>query len=236
MASQNDTIVDTSQLTHDDLLDAYEKLANSYRINKNELDEKTQQLHSQIQHRKIFENSLNDLQSELDQVNSVHAESLKQNEKKLDELKEKNLQLTIENQTLGNQVDDCSGTIKELKLIVENLNKELLSEKTIKPRISDSFSKCLENENEELRSRNNELEIRLQEIKEKVSECQSAIEEYREKIQCMDENIESKKVELEEKNEVIEHMQEKMHELSTELATLRNTSELDDGSKFFLTF
>lgn len=231
MASQNDTIVDTSQLTHDDLLDAYEKLATSYRSTKIELDEEKQKLHTEIQHRKAFENSLNDLQSELDQVNSVHEENLRQSEKKIEELKGKNLQLTMEKQSLENRIDDFGVTIKELRLEVEDL-KGLLSEKTIKPRISDSYSKCLEAENEELRGRNNELEIQLQTINEKVFEYQSIIEEYQEKIKCMDENIESKKAELEEKNEVIENMQEKMHDLSTELASLRNISELDDGSEY----
>lgn len=234
MVSQNETIVDTSQLTHDDLLDAYEKLAASYRSTKIELDETSQKLHTEIQNRKVHDNLLNDLQSELDQITSAHLEELKQSEKKLDEIKEKNHQLTMEKESLENKIDDFGVTIKELRLEVESL-KGLLSEKTIKPRISDTYSKSLEIENEEFRSRNNDLEIQLQAMKEKFFECQSTIEELQEKIKCMDENIESKKAELEEKNEVIENMQEKMHDLSTELASLRNTSELDDGSEYLTT-
>lgn len=230
MALNNDTIVDTTQLTHDDLLEAYEKLSSFYRTVKNELDLTSQKLHSEISQRKVLENLVNDFQSELDQANSNQEENLKQSEKKLEELKEKNLQLAMEKHSLERKIDDFGGTIKDLRHEVEEL-KGLLSEKTFKPRISDSYSKCLESENEEMRAKNHQNEIQLQELMEKYCECQSMIEDYQEKIKCMDENIESKKIELEDKNEVIEHLQEKMHELSTELATLRNPSVLEDNSK-----
>lgn len=233
MVSQNDTIIDTAQLTHEDLIDAYEKLANAYRNTKIELDETTQQLHSQKQHRKVCENSLNDLQSELDQVNSIHEESLSQCDRKIEELKAKNLQLTMEKQSLENKIDETGAMIKDLKLEVENL-KELLFEKTIKPRISNTYSKSLEEENEVLRNRNIEFEIQQQALNMKIDEFQSMIKRYEEKIKCMHENIDSKKMELEDKNEVIEHMQEKMHELSTELTTLRNSTIADEGSQCFI--
>lgn len=235
MASQNDTIIDTSQLTHDDLLEAYDKLASSYRNAKNELDETSQKLHSQNQQRKVFESLERDLQSELDQIHSVHSRNLEQSEKKIESLKQSNQQLMMEKQGLESKIDDFGLTIKELKLEVEGL-KGLLSEKSIKPRISDTYSKSLEIENEDLRNRNNDLEIQLQTLNQKLLECATENEEFRDKIKCMDENVETKKTQLEEKNEVIEHMQDKIHELTTELVTLRNTAVVDDSKLWYLIF
>lgn len=231
MASSNDTIVDTSQLTHDDLLEVYEKLANSYKNTKTELDIATQKFHSEYQQRKIFENSQNDLQSELDQINLVHAQILKESEKKVEELKEKNLQLTMEKSSLESKIDETSLAISNLKTEVEGLKDMLAKEKTIKPRISNTYSQSLEVENDQLRNQRNDLEIQLEDVKEKLCEFTTEIVDYREKIKCLEDNVESKKVELEEKNETIEQLQEKMHEMSTELATLRNASISDDGNR-----
>lgn len=228
MSSQNDTIVDTSTLTHDDLLDAYEKLAKNYKSAKSQLDEATQKLYTQIQQRKVFENSLSDLQSELDQINSVHAQNLKESEKKVDELKEKNSELMMEKRLLEDQIDENGNLIKNLKNEVDEY-KVLLLEKTVKPRISDAHMKNLEAENEELRKRNNEYEIQLTDMMQSLSECNVRIIDYKEKIECLEENIESKKNELEEKVEMIDQMQEKIHVLQSELDSMNQKTVVVDG-------
>lgn len=230
MSSQNDTVVDTNNLTQDDLVDAYEKLANSYRNIKTELDETTQKLHSQNQQRKVYENSLNDLQSELDQINSINASKLLLSEKKSEELKAKNSELTMQNQLLEDKIDHFGITIKELRSEVESL-KGLLTEKTYKPRISNAQSDLLESENEQLRSHNIELQFELKEVKEQLSYCNEKIEQYSEKVECLEENAESRKAELDEKIELIDQMQEKINEMTAELFKFSTSTVLDDGSK-----
>ena len=139
----------------------------------------------------------------------------------------------MEKELLEDKVNNFDG-------IISNLNQELdkfrglLSEKTVKPRVSDTYSKSLEIENDQIRSHNHELEIKLEAANEKICEFEMIIEEHRDKIKCLNENIESKKAELEDKNEVIEHLQEKMHELSSELISLRASSATQDESKYFV--
>lgn len=230
MSFQNDTIVDVSNLTQDDLLDAYEKLAKSYRNVKVELDETTQKLHSQNQQRKVNENLISDLQSELDQLNFINASELQQCEKRSEEFKAKNSELIMQNQLLEEKIDNFGILITELRSEVESL-KGLLTEKTIKPRISDAHTNLLEIENNQLRSRVNDLEFELKDVKEQLADCNEGIEQYREKVKCLEENGESKKAELDEKIEMIDQMQEKINEMTAELFKFSTSTVLDDDSK-----
>lgn len=227
MTANNDTIVDTTVLTHDDLLDAYEKLSKNYREVRSENDSLQQKLYQEGFQRKTYENSLNDLQSELDSINEVHAANVQQTEKRCEELKEKNQKVTAENQELENRIDDLSARLEDLNSECSEL-RVLLSEKSIKPRISDTYSKSLEIENENIRAVNVDLQIKLDDIETKFKESLAKIEDFNEKFACMQDNIDTKKLDLEEKNESIEHLQDKLHEISTELALLKNTSCSDD--------
>lgn len=222
MPSKDDTIIEAGLLPHDDLVDAYEKLAQTYRELKENHDKVNQKLHQEISQRKVFENSLNDVQSELDSINEVHAKNLSQIKKQNEELKDKQLQLIMEKMTLENKVYDMDCLITELQNECVEL-KALVMEKSIKPRYSDTFSRSLELENENLRASKNESDEKLKDLKELYENKCMSIDELNEKVACMKDNLESKKSELEEKTESIEQLQEKMHELSSELALIKSS-------------
>ncbi|KAG5674482.1 hypothetical protein PVAND_004450 [Polypedilum vanderplanki] len=229
--SSNTTIIELVQeLAHDDLVDAYEKLAQSYRELKINHDILNQKLHQEISQRKVYENSLNDIQSELDSINEVYAEKLSQIERKNEEYKERNQKLSMENLNLENKVDEMSSMIRALENECSELKVAVL-EKKIKPRYSDTYSKSLELENSELRKTNNNLHEQILEFTERNEMQLRRIEELTENVDCIRDNFESKKAELDERNETIEQLQEKMHELSSELALLKNTSLIDDNNR-----
>jgi chromosome segregation ATPase len=228
MTSKNSSTVDISALTHEDLIDAHEKLACSHRELKTQNEILLQQLHNEKLQKKVFKSSLEDLQGELDSINKIHLQKLIQLEKKSDELKEKNQNLIMEKGLLENKVDDLECTINKLHDDCASL-KALLVEKSFKPRISDSFAKSLEIENENLRSTINELKEQLDNVTQKYSENDAKIEDFIDKINCLEDNLESKKLELEERNDTVEHLQEKLHEISSELMLLKNTA-IDENS------
>ncbi|XP_070492402.1 putative leucine-rich repeat-containing protein DDB_G0290503 [Chironomus tepperi] len=226
----NDTIVDISTLAQDDLHDAYEKLAQKYSELKENNDDLNQKLHQEISHNKVLQNTLSDVQNELDSINEVNSKEKIQIERRNEELKNKNQNLTMEKIALENKIDD-------LGVIIDQLNKELkevrglLAVKAIKPRVSDTYAKSLEIENENLRTTINEMKEHAEQLTIKYAESASRIEEFTERLACVQDNLESKKVELEEKNEALEHLQEKVHEMSTELTLLRNSAGPDDNNR-----
>ncbi|KAL7042898.1 hypothetical protein ACKWTF_001328 [Chironomus riparius] len=226
----NDTIVDTSTLTQDDLQDAYEKLAKKYFEFKKINDDLNQKLHQEISHKKSLENTLNDVQNELDSINEVNSKAISQIEKKNEELRNKNQNLIMEKIVLENKVDDLAAKIQQLNEEVKEV-RGLLAVKAIKPRVSDTYAKSIELENENLRTTINEMKEKAEEVTIKYSESASKVEELTEKLACVQDNLESKKVELEEKTESLEHLQEKMHEMSSELTLLKNSAGPDDNNR-----
>lgn len=230
-AENNDTIVDTSTLTQDDLQDAYEKLAKKYSELKESNDNLNQKLHQEISHKKVLENTLNDVQNELDSINVVNSKELSQLVKKNEEVRIKNQSLIMEKNVLENKIDDLTATINQLNKEVKEV-RGLLAVKAIKPRVSDTLAKSLEIENENLRTTINEMKEQAEELTIKYSISANKVEELTERLECVQDNLDSKKVELDEKIELMEHLQEKMHELSTEVTLLRNSAVNDDNSEF----
>lgn len=228
----NDTIVETSALSHDDLLDAYEKLAQKYSELKDQNDCLNQKLHHEICQKRGLENTLIDIQSELDSINDVNEKHLKRIEKKNEELKSKNQSLIMEKLGLENKIDELTSTIEKLNNDLKEV-KGFLAVKAIKPRVSDTYAKSLEIENDQLRTTVNEIKEQLTDITMKYAETMSRAEDLTEKLECVQDNLQSKKAELEEKTETLEHLQEKVHELSTELTLLRSSSCQDDESKSY---
>lgn len=92
-------------------------------------------------------------------------------------------------------------------------------------RISDTFSKNLERENEHLQLTINEMQANLSDASSQTRSLQNVIEELSEKVLCLEDNLESKKIEIEEKNDAMESVQEKIQELTVELAMLRSAPE-----------
>lgn len=92
-------------------------------------------------------------------------------------------------------------------------------------RISDTFSKNLERENEHLQLTINEMQAGLDDATSQACSRQNVIEELSEKLKCLEDNLESKKIEIEEKNDAMESAQEKIQELTIEIAMLQSAPE-----------
>lgn len=234
LGDQNDTVVETSTLTHDDLQDAYEKLAEKYVNLKKENDCLNQKLHQEISQRKVIENTLNDVQSELDSINEINDKRFRDLEKKNEELKVTNQSLKDDKTMLEGQIDDLIDALDRIKEELKEA-KGLLAVRAIKPRVSNTFARSLEIENENLRATVIELKEQIQQLTEQYSECTSRLEELTESNLCLKDNLETKKFELLEKIEMVDHLNEKVHELSTELTLLKNSDSSDDTSKYCFT-
>jgi chromosome segregation ATPase len=230
MSVNDNTIIDVQALALDDTLDAYHKLAAAYEQLKVNHEILNQKLHQEISQRKVYQNSLHDVQSELDSISEVHAAKLSRIERKGEEMKEQNQKLAMENVDLESRIDEMVFKIRTLEGECTELKAAVL-EKKIKPRYSDTFSKSLELENEGLRRTNNELHAQVIELTQMIESSRAVIEELRESVSCMKDNFEAKKADVDEKNETIEQLQEKMHELSSELALLKNSADQVDNSK-----
>lgn len=232
--SKNDTIVsDVVCLGQDDLVELYEKLAESYKRLKTENEENLQQIHQSKQKLKILVSSQNDFQNEFDSVSVNHRKELEEvvrkNASVVETLKAKNHELESDKVVLESQVLESQEKLQEAQSNCELL-KEKLAEQKPRPRISDSFSTNLERENEHLQLIINEYTEKMTELEQKLADKHERLEELNEKILCLEDNFESKKAEVEEKNDTIEGLQEKVQELTVELALLKSNPE--DAGKF----
>lgn len=234
MSSKRDTIVaDVDSLPRDDLLDLYEKLAESYRRLKQENEENKQTSHYHKNQTKILQRSQIDLQSELDGINEVHKQELevvvKGNLCAIESLKKAKQEIECDKIYLESKVDDLSCKLSEQEKENEELRERLI--KPIpKPRISDSFTLNLEVEIESLQRELTELQGKLHGTAQQNREKDVELEELRERMLCLEDNLESKKAEVEEKNEAMESLQEQLHEMTVEIAMLKSAP--DDASKF----
>lgn len=233
MGSKRNTIVaDVETLAQDDLVDIYKKLADSYRSVKEENDKCKQNLHHQTQQSKMLINSQNDLQNELENINSIHKieleELTKKNAAAIENSKELNQELISDKNQLEQKVVDLNKVVLDFKKQCDELKARVADLKPA-PRVSDGFSRKMEFENENLRIEMQELQAKLSELSMMHSEKIAQIDNLSEKISCLEDNLDSRKIEIEEKNDAIEGMQEKFLELTAELASLK--SNPDDASK-----
>lgn len=236
MASKNDTIVaGVENLSQDDLVDLYHKLAESYRVLKEGNEECKQEFHQQKIQIKILVSSQNHLQNELESINATHDEELqniiRKNSSVVDHLKITTNELMADKIQLETKVDELNSKLLVIQLEHDKLKTKSLCQRT-HTRVSDSFSRNLELENESLQLMLNEVKAKLDEAESESSRKQSRLEEFNEQILCMEDNLESKKSEIEEKNDATEILQEKIHELTVELAMLKTAP--DDPSEFTL--
>jgi chromosome segregation ATPase len=233
MSSKRDTIVpDVDNLPRDDLLDLYEKLAESYRRLKAENEEIKQEVHHHKQQTRILKRSQIDLQSELDGINEVHKQELevitKANSSTIEGLKTVKQEIESDKLLLESKLDDLSSKLSEQEKENEELRIKIIKQPT-KPRISDSFSLNLEVEIESLQRELIEIQQKLDTSELKSHEKDLEIEELHERMLCLEDNLDSKKTEVEEKNEALEGLQEQLHEMTVEIAMLKSAP--DDASK-----
>lgn len=239
MNPNNETIVaDVESLAQDDVVDVYAKLAESYRRIKKENSELQQRIHQTESQNRMLIASQNDFQQELDSISSTCDEKLKaaekQSEKKAESMREKCSTVEAEKIQLEVQVDELNVQLHFLREDFDALQVKMRDQP--KFRHSDSHSKLLEGEIENLQQTVKELTEKLEvEARENVEKC-ARMAELSEKILCLEDNLETKKMELEEKNESLESLQEKIQDLTVELVMLKSAP--DDASKlckrFFL--
>ena len=233
MSSSNDSIVNSVEnMSQDDLVDLYEKLVKSYRHLKEENEKCKQELHHERLQKKTLISTQNDLQSELDSINYTHQKELQAFTEKssstTEHFRKTNQELLADKIQLETDVDELSKQLQDFKIECNELRAKILSHE-LSPRVSDSFSRNLEIENENLQSMLLELKLKLTETSALNSQNRSRIEELTEKILCLEDNLESKKIDLEEKDDAIETLQEKIHDMTIELALLKTAP--DDASK-----
>ena len=233
MGSKRDTIVpEVECLPQEDLVDLYQKLADSYRTKKYENEEFLQQLHYLSQQSKVLVSSQNDLQQELENINTIHNEEIENLERKnvgiVENLREKSNELFNDKVYLESRVDELTSNLDELRKELTDVKLKLVQQKPA-ARVSDGFSRNLETENEQLQRLLNEATETVQESHSQRSVQASKIEELKEKLLCLEDNLETKKAEIEEKNDAIEGLQEKNNELTVEIAMLKSAP--DEGGQ-----
>lgn len=238
MSKKRDTIVaEVETLPQDDVVDLYQKLADSYTQKKTENEEFKQQIYQISQQSKILASSQIDLQQELESINSVHKEELdeimRRNVLIVEGLREKNSELLSDKIHLETKVDQLTTNLTDLQKELEDVKQTLLNQ-TPQTRVSDGFERNLLNENEELKEMLKEMELKWNESKAQSVEQSLYIEEMKERLLCLEDNLETKKTELEEKDDAIEELQEKNQELIVELAILKTSPE--DGSEWTFYF
>lgn len=232
MGSINDSIVnDVGNLSQDDLVDVYDKLARSYCLLKAEIDKCKQEIHQERAKNKILLSIQNDLQNELEGINGSHQKELQaiieKNCSTVELLKQKNHELETDRIRLETDIDEINIKLQDCKAEIEQLKTKLA-----KPaqRISDSFNRNLERESETLQLMVKEIRVNLEASEAEISEKRAKIEELTEKVLCLEDNSESRKSEIEEKNDQIESLQYKIIEMTDELAMLKDAPE--DNSNY----
>lgn len=222
MCANNDTIVnDLSALTHDDLIDSYEKLAESYRHLKNENDQQKQQIHSQIREIRTLSMTQNDfyeLQAEMESMNErQRMQVVDTTSNQTDELKRKLSSMEYEMTQLQEKFEVLHGEAKEKDSVIGSLRDDIKMRS--KPR--QSFSHEYQMKIEQLTQEIDDLKSNYRNAQYQIEEKNHQIENMNEESTCMRENLQSKKMEIEEKNDLIENLQEKILELTMELSSLR---------------
>lgn len=237
MCENNDTIINNlSTLTHDDLIESYEKLANKYLHLKSENDKQMQQIHNQSQQIRTLMMSQSDLvemQHEIDNINVKHEQDLE------DVMKKHYLACEEMRKTLNELENDKFHHIEKIDDLTKRLDQSvrecdgLKSQMQRKSKPRESFSQEYQLEIEHLTQDLNEMKSKFNESQRAMEEKEIYIEELKEKIACLKDNLESRKIEIEEKSETLDSLHEKVHELSMELSVLRSIPE--DESKMSLT-
>lgn len=227
-------VINAGNLSQDDLLEAYKNFGHSYRQLKEEFEKCKQDLHQNRLQKNMLLSTQNDLQHELDSVSSTHQEELEALIEKhcstVEHLKKKNYELQTDKIQLETDIDELAKQLLDSKADCDELKTKVENHKPA-TRVSDSFSKSLELENENLQLMLKEMAQKLAEREAQSSEQHLKIEELTEKILCLEDNLDSKKSEIEEKNDAMESLQEKVHEMSVELALLKTAP--GDASKFY---
>jgi chromosome segregation ATPase len=234
MSSKRDTIVpDVDKYPRDDLVDLYNKLAESYLRLKQEHDDTKQEVHQMRSQNNILQRSQNDLQNELDGISESHKKDIETLEASshaaIEVLKHSKSEIENDKLFLETKIEELDKQLKAQNEEIEELRVRLVKTKPA-PRISDSFTINLEVEIEGLKENLLEVQEKLRDGIRESREKDLKIDELQERILCLDDNLESKKLDLEEKNEAMESLQEQLNELTVEIAMLK--SEPDESSEF----
>lgn len=229
MNPNNETVLtDFETLSHEDLLDAYEKLSDSYRKIKNLHETEHQICYELKRSNQVLSNSEIYLQNELESINVSHNKELdevrQKNSNILEDLKEKNHELLSDNSKLENKNEDLNSKITDLEYDIEMLKARCIEEKP-RPRISDVHPTPLEQENANLQLAIDEIRENMEAVSHQNKSYIQKLEELNEKVMCLEDNLDSKKSELDEKNESLETLQDKITEMTVEMAIYKSAPE-----------
>jgi hypothetical protein len=240
MSANNDTIINNlSTLTHDDLIEAYDKLADKYLQQKTESDEQKQQIYNQSQQIRTLmmsQNDLQEMQNEIDIINENHRFEIEEVTRKhslmVDAMRKTSNELENDKVHLEEKINDLEKRVEESNRVCDGLKLEL--QRKSKPR--ESFSHEYQLKIEHLQQDLNEMKFSFEESQRAIEKKDFYIQELNEEISCLKENLDSKKIEIEEKDETLDSLHEKIQELTMELSMLRSIPE--DDSKLIppLTF
>lgn len=219
MDSKRKTIVaDVQALPQDDVVVLYYELAECYRNVKKEFEECKQELHHQTQQNKVLTSSQNDLQLEIDSINSNHkqemGEAIQKHLSEKGELKLRIQTLLAEKSQNEESLQDVNNEISELKKLCNEL-KEKVALKSVDQ--SHGNLRELETENESLRMNLMEIQSKVEELTANNYEKLLLTESLNEKVVCLEQNLECRKLELEEKDEAVEALQQRLLEISASL-------------------
>lgn len=234
MSANNDTIINNlNTLTQDDLIEAYDKLANKYLQQKSENDEQKQQIYNQSQQIRTLmmsQNDLQEMQSEIDIINEKHKVELEEVTRKysvtFDGMRKTVNEMENDKVQLEEKINDFVKRLEESNRVCDGLKLELLRKS--KPR--ESFSHEYQLQIEHLQQDLSEMKFSFEESQRAIEKKNFYIEELNEEISCLKDNLESKKIEIEERNDTLDSLQEKVHELTMELSMLRSIPEDDSKS------
>lgn len=234
MCSNNDTIInDLSSLTHEDLIESYEKLADSYRLLKSENDDQKQKIHFQTQEIRtlsMVQNDFYEMQAEIESTNEMHRmdveDIMRKNSSQIDDMRRLLNELEADKSQLDETIVQLQKQLNEKDSVIESLKVNVMAKS--KPR--QSFSQEYQMRIEQLTQELLEMKSQFAKIQRALDKKNHQVEEMTEEISCMKANLESKKIEIDEKNDLIDNLQEKSQEMTMELSALK-TAPADDSKR-----
>lgn len=224
------TILNPIGLTHDDLLDEYDKLSQLYSSLRKQSEKSSQEIFELRRGAELSEKREKYLNQELESLSEIQ-------NKELHEEKQKH---SYEADELRHRLNAAKSSFVELEMELDKVKEELAGaralleskpaeckckEKARETTADDAQTDLLEKmeqEQQTLLEELDELKRKLHEALQANSRYEIELENVKECLLCTKGNLNNKNDELEEKNQIIDTLQEKMIGLSAELEELKN--------------
>lgn len=226
------SILNPIGLTHDDLLDEYDKLSQLYSSLKKQSEKSSQEIFELRRGAELSEKREKYLNQELESLSEIQNKELDEEKQRhsyeADELRQRLNAAKSSFGELENELDKVKEELAGARALLESRStecacKEKARESTAADAQTDLLEK-MEQEQQTLLDELEELKRKLHEALQANSRYEIELENVKECLLCTKGNLNSKNEELEEKNQIIDTLQEKMIGLSAELEELKNGS------------